>query len=166
MIEINNNILSILKYGADNNKPPDKDSNNQQINKENKNKKISLNKKNKSISDTEEDESEYNTSNINDDNIKISKKKKNRTDNQKFTLTNKKKKIKSEIFNIEYEESDKKTYKYTFNKIHWNTLTTSYNCADYMCDARLSVSYEYKDNNRDSLKIKNINIKKDHSIDR
>ena len=35
-----------------------------------------------------------------------------------------------------------------------------------MCDARLSVSYEYKDNNRDSLKIKNINIKKDHSIDR
>ena len=35
-----------------------------------------------------------------------------------------------------------------------------------MCDARLSVSYEYKDNNRDSLKIKNINIKKDHSIER
>ena len=45
-----------------------------------------------------------------------------------------------------------------------NTLTTSYNCVDYMCDARLSVSYEYKDNNKDSLKIKKINIKKEQSI--
>ena len=35
-----------------------------------------------------------------------------------------------------------------------------------MCDTLLLVSYEYKDNNRDSLKIKSINIKKEHSIDR
>ena len=165
MLEINNNLLSILKYRDDNNKSTEKDSNNQQINKENKNKKNSLNDKNKNISDNEEDESEDNTSNISSDNITINKKN-NRTDNQKLTLTDKQKKIKREIFNIEYEESDKKTYKYTFNKIHWNTLTISYNCADYMCDTLLLVSYEYKDNNRDSLKIKSINIKKEHSIDR
>ena len=35
-----------------------------------------------------------------------------------------------------------------------------------MYDASLSVSYEYKDNDRDSLKIRSINIKKEHSIDR
>lgn len=35
-----------------------------------------------------------------------------------------------------------------------------------MCDARLSITYEYKDNIKDSLKIKNINIKKEHSIER
>ena len=45
LLEIINNILLILKYGAHNNKPSDKDLNNQQINKENKNKKYHLMKK-------------------------------------------------------------------------------------------------------------------------
>ena len=51
-----------------------------------------------------------------------------------------------------------------YNKINWNTLTTSYNCSDYLCEGRLSINYDYLDKNHESLTNSKINEIKKHSI--
>ena len=61
-------------------------------------------------------------------------------------------KLKSKIYNIDYIDTNDNNYKFTFNKINWSTLTTSYKCSDYLCNGLLSIIYEYTNDSKKSLK--------------
>ena len=64
-------------------------------------------------------------------------------ENKSKIQLNDKKRIQNPILKIEYIDSNDNIYKYHYNKINWSTLTTSYNCSDYLCECILSINYEY-----------------------
>ena len=79
-------------------------------------------------------------------------------------MTNIQIKLKLEIYNIDYIDTNDNNYKFTFNKINRSILTTSYKSSDYLCNGCLSIIYEYTSDSKKSLKIKKIIEIKEHSI--